>query len=546
MSDLSVPFNIKLLVLTDDKLVGLKPVTVLDAFDGASKNFHESGLFSTSIFGKVGEDQRSYRYSYINIKLEIFHPIVYRALIQLRRYYADIISGMEYATWNELTGDFEKSSSLIGETGFHFFKKHWQKIVFEKRPSDTREQNIKLLQMYKDSALISKIIVMPAGLRDLEIDADGRFSEDEINTLYRKLLALSNSVPKDTLHTNPEILDRINYSMQSTFNQVYDQLEDFTEGKKKLLMGKWASRRIFNGTRNVITAFNNNSKTLGSPGNFGFNDTVIGLYQYYKANMPVCRYMLRTGFLSKVFTGPNSPVTLINKKTLKKEIVEIDARYHDAWMSDEGLEKVITSFGEEIVRHRELEIAGKYVGLIYKGPDNTFKLMQDIDELPVGRLKEHVMPMTFCELLYISIYKKANDYPLFVTRFPVTGFGSIYPSMSYLRPTVSVEERRELDDEWLPGDDKTIAYQFPVKDASFVNSTSPHPSRLSRLNADFDGDTASSNIVYSDEAIAEVKQYINSKKYYVGSDGKINFSADTATVSYVLKNMTGSARPRTY
>ena len=69
MSDLSVPFNIKLLVLTDDKLVGLKPVTVLDAFDGASKNFHESGLFSTSIFGKVGEYQRSYRYSYINIKL---------------------------------------------------------------------------------------------------------------------------------------------------------------------------------------------------------------------------------------------------------------------------------------------------------------------------------------------------------------------------------------------------------------------------------------------------------------------------------------------
>lgn len=484
MSNLNVPFNISLLILTDDKLVGMKPVKSLDAFDGSSKNFHEDGLFSTSIFGRVGEEQRNARFSYIDIKLDIFHPIVYRALLQMRRFYADILSGSEYAIWNELTSNFEKSSPLIGETGFFFFKKYWDRIIHEEKSSDIREQNIKLIEKYKKKAMLNKIVVIPAGLRDLEIDQDGRVSEDEINTLYRKIIALSNSVPKDTLQTNPEILNRINYSIQMAYNQIYDLIEDSIQGKKKLLMGKWASRKIFNGTRNVITAVDITSNSLTSPGNFGFNDTVIGLYQFYKATLPISRYMLRTGFLSKVFTGPNSPVTLINKKTLKTEVVDINHKYHDAWMSDEGLEKVITSFNEEVVRHKALEIEGRYVGLVYKGPDGTYKLMQSIDELPKGRLPEHVFPMTFCELLYLSVYKKANTYPLFVTRFPVTGFGSIYPSMTYLKPTVAVEVRQELDENWTPAGVDTIAYQFPITDSSFVNSTSPHPSRLGRLGAD--------------------------------------------------------------
>jgi hypothetical protein len=42
--------------------------------------------------------------------------------------------------------------------------------------------------------------------------------------------------------------------MQQKFNEIYDTIERMIEGKKKLLMGKWASRNIMNGTSNVITA----------------------------------------------------------------------------------------------------------------------------------------------------------------------------------------------------------------------------------------------------------------------------------------------------
>lgn len=484
----SLPFNISLLNPTPELLKGLKPVTTLDRFDGATKTFHENGFFSVSIFGKTGDERRNRRFSYIDIKVKIFHPVILRALIQLKKFYGDIIASKDYAIWNDEIKDFEKSTPMEGSTGFNFFVSHWKDIEFESRPSVSREQNIILLKKYAEIAMLDKIIVIPAGLRDIELQGDGRVGEDEINEFYRKLLSLANSITDIAVNNNPEVLDRIRFSLQNTFSQLYDYLENMIQGKKKLMMGKWASRKIFNGTRNVITAMNTVSEELDSKGNMGFNDTIVGLYQFLKASLPISRFNIKNGFLSKVFTGPNSPVVLVNKKTLKKETVTLNHQYFDSWMTDEGLEKVITSFGEENIRHKVLEISGYYVGLIYKGPDNTFKLLQSIDELPDGRSKDDVYPLTFCELLYLSVYETSVDYPVFVTRYPITGFGSIYPSKVFLKPTVSVEVRKELDDNWEPKEDRYTAYQFPIRDASFINSMSPSSTKLALLGADFDGD----------------------------------------------------------
>jgi hypothetical protein len=482
MSNEMLPFNITLLNLTPENLHGLKPVRSLDIFDGATRNFNDDGLFSISIFGKVGDERRSRRFSYIDIKVSIFHPVIYRALIDLKRFYGEILSGSSYATWNNITHDFEKSTPLLGQTGFEFFRKHWKNIVFDEKGGDTRIFNI---QKYKEHALINKIVVLPAGMRDIEIDSNNKISKNEINDFYYKLLAYSNTINQVTLETSPEALDKISLSLQQNFIQVYELMEDMLQGKKRLVYGKWASRRIFNGTRNVITSMPVTVKMLHAKGNPGFNDTIIGLYQFIKACLPVAIHNLRNDFLSKIFLGPNAPVVLVNKKTLKKETLSINSAYYDKWMSLEGLEKVITSFSEVSLRHTPLEIDGKYMGLIYKGPDNTYRLMQDIDELPKTRSKSDVYPLTFCELIYLAVYKTAGDYPVFVTRYPITGMRSIYPSMVYLKPTVLVEERRELDENWEPKDDSCVSYCFPVTNASFVESMSPHASRLVGLSADF-------------------------------------------------------------
>lgn len=535
-----VPFNIFLLELTPEKLRGLKPVTKLDIFEGGSSDFSDEGLFSTTIFGRVGDERRNYRFSYIDIKVPVLHPVIFNGLVKMKRLYGDILSGKVYARFDPELKDFVKASAIDGATGYAFFIQHWKEIDFGSTNSINREQMVKLVHKYKDSALTDKIIVMPAGLRDLEIDKHNRISEDEINTLYRRLISLSNTINPATVKNQIEVLDTPRYQMQEVFNTIYETISALIEGKKKLLLGKWASRRVFNGTRNVITAMDTSVPYLGAKGNPDFNSTIVGLYQYLKATLPVTIFQVRR-FLDPIFPDVNQPARLINKKTLKAEEVVLHSRYYNQWATNEGIERVITSFKEESIRDVPLEIDGRYVALLYRGPDNTFKVIHDIDEVIPTRNKADVKPITLAELFYIAVYQKANSYPALVTRYPITGIGSIYPSRTHLRVTLKSERRMQLNDHWEPMGDEAMAYEFPVQGSAFVNSLIPHPSRLARLGADFDGDTSSYQVAYSQEAVAECEDYFNSRRAYVGTDGQFINRTDVHTVELVLRNMTGDA-----
>jgi hypothetical protein len=536
---LDIPFNLTLLDLTPAKLQHMRPVKSLLSFEGTGTNFHPDGLFSTEIFGRVGDELRNQRFSYIDIKVPILHPIVFRALVELKQLYAGIMAGTDYAIFDDSVGDFVRSDAMHGKTGYQFFIGNWKKIKYTDTKSVTREHNIRLVQKYADSAQTSKVVVLPAGLRDMEMGADGRPQENEVNTLYRKLIATSNTVSDVSLSHNPEVVNNTRYNLQRTFNDIYDTFEEMLQGKRKLVQNRWVARRIFNGTRNVITAASEKIPYLGAPGTFQFNDTGVGLYQTLKAILPVAKYMLRNGFLAKVFIAADQPARLVNKKTLKAEGVSLKPRLYDAWTTSEGIEKVITSFAQLDNRDKYVEIDGHYLGLIYKGPDNTFKLLQDIDEVPDGRSIKDVTPITFAELLYCSTYLNLNRYPLYVTRYPVTGIGSIYPSKVFCKTTIKAEVRRELGPNWEPLADSHIAYQFPIRGSSYVNSLIPHSARLQGLGADFDGDTCSGNAVYTEEAVDEVAGFLDSTRAYIGTNGQFMASVNTDTVALVLHNLTG-------
>lgn len=544
MSNLAIPFNIALLPIEESTLNGLKPVKVSDIFDGMSKNFHDEGLYSTIIFGKVGDERRKRNFSYIDIKIQVFHPVIYNSLVALRKVYADIMSGKVYAVWNNELKDFETSNPMDGETGFDFFIKYWDKIEFPKRPSDLRNEYIKLIEKYKSkksAALPSKVVVLPAGMRDFEIQGDGRYSEEEVNGLYKKLIGLASTVPNNISDADIKIYNSTRMTMQRTFNEIYELFESMVKGKKKLMLGKWASRKIFNTTRNVITSMHVTTDEIRAPGALKFNDTIIGLYQFLKATLPISKFKLKNGFLSTVFTGPNNPAVLVDKNNFKRKLVDIKPEVFDYWMTDEGLEKVISNFGEASLRHRPIEVNGHYLGLVYKD-DKYFKFFQDIDDLPKRFKLEYVKPITFIELMYVSVYEGSNKYPLFVTRYPIASPHSIYPSKTYLKTTTTGLKLIPLDDLWEPIADKT-AYQYPQEAGAFVESMSPHSSKLASLGADFDGDTASGSITYSDEAIAEVDKLLNSRKFYIGTNGKMNFSIGIDTINFVLHNMTGDPEP---
>lgn len=480
----SLPFNIDLLTLTDKERQTMLPVTALDIFDKNSQNFSEDGLFSSKIFGRVGEDRRSRTFSYIDIKVPVFHPLIYKTITQLKSLYGEIMAGTQFAVFDHNTKDFVKSTSGEGQTGFAFFVKHFKNIQFDDRDSDKRHFNIALIDKYKDRLLMNKVIVMPAGLRDYEIGDDGKPTKDEINDFYTRILAISNVIDPVMLKISEEMLDSTRFTLQKAVFELYDYIQILLDGKKKLVLGKWASRRIFNGTRNVITSMMNDVDEIGDPTTISYNQTSCGLFQYLKAIQPIAIHHLREAHLVKIFPGANLPAVLVNPKTLKQELVHLDPEHYDEWMTEEGLERVISRFGEEELRHMPLNIGKYHMGLIYKGKDMTFRFLQDISELPEGLDKSLVSPITFAEMLYISVYHDSHTMPCFVTRYPVTGYGSIYPGYIFLKTTVKSEVRTELDDNWEPVERKAL--QFPVRGESFMNSMAVHASHTGRLGADFD------------------------------------------------------------
>lgn len=484
MNKLNIPFNIYILQITDELVKYLKPVTSLDIFNGQTKQLHPEGLFSTEIFGTVGTDSRYEKYSYIDVKIPIIHPTIYKALIQLKGLYKEIMSGKEFAIWDEENKDFVKSNAIEGQTGFHFFLEHWKEIEFQFRPSVTREQNIQLIEKYKEIALSDKIFVIPAGYRDIEIDEYNRESSDEINKLYYKLIAISNTIQKSTVEVAAQAYNSQRNSLQNTFNEIYDYILKIIEGKKNLIMGKWASRKIFNGTRNVITSMDVSSAELNHPKNVDFNDCVAGIYQCAKALLPITKHQLKTGFLSQAFQSVNSPALLCNSKTLQSERVLLTSDEFDEWMTNEGLDEFITSYKEPSIRHNPIMVRNYYLGLTYRGKDNTFKFISGIDQLPSDRDPKDCKPITMTELLYVALYSVIRRYPAFIVRYPIASDLSSHPCRILLKSTNQSEERTPLDDDWRPHSQLPIAYEFPITGIDTYDSLAPNTTKLKKLGAD--------------------------------------------------------------
>ena len=540
MSDLpSADFAI--MDLTKEKLKALKPVKVLDIYDGSTDNFHEDGLFSISIFGRVGDEQRDFRFSYIATGIEVIHPLIFRNILKLKKFYGEIIKGNAYAVFDTKKNDFIPSDAVDGETGYNFFLSYWDRLVFERNDSKQRSARIDFIEKYRNVAKTSNILVLPAGLRDIEVDPDGRDVEGEVNEFYRRIISISN-----TLSTNTKVNDRITDSarlgIQNAFNSIYAFVIGLCRNKGGFILRKWARRKIFNSTRAVLTAQIPTVNKLSDLDYPGWNSTVMGIAQLMKALLPVAVHkLMHFELVMESFPSGDGSAYLVNKKTLKREMVNVPNKVTDKWTTEKGVESLFQVFMDHKVRSSEVVIFGHYLGLIYRGPDKTFKILYDIDEADnyPWMDKKHIHPITWVEMVYLMGYKDWNTHPMYTSRYPISGSGSIYPSYVFVRTTVLSESRHEVDNEGNKiMENRAIVY--PILDnPTYIDSEAVNASRLVGLNADFDGDMVSGIVLYTEDSKIEIAKYMQSAAAYINpGDGLLN-SPYTDPIDRVIYNMTG-------
>lgn len=476
------PFKIQLLIPTIEDLRGLKPVKVMDIMEGFTKNFHPDGMFSAEIFNKVGTEARNKTFAYIDLNVPIFHPLIYKCLIDLKGLYEDIMTGRAYAVFDETLKDFVVSNIAEGETGYHFFVKHFPKLDIPKRNSISRDTYIDFINMHKGNAFIKQLVILPAGLRDYTVDEDGKPSEDEINAMYRSIMAVASTMENLTTSKNPEFVDTSRANLQTKVLDLYRYIIGLLLGKHKMVQGSFLSRKVSNTTRNVITAYVPNITKYGDHNSVGPTTVVLGMYQHMRNLMPLIVHVVRTKYMQDVFSGSSTDMTVVDPKTLKSKRRPIDTREYNRWMTYDGIEKVCDQFSQESMRHYPIMIGEDYLGLVYRGPDDTFKFLQDIDDVPEGRDKKHVTPITMAEFLYMCTYEAADDSMGYSTRYPVTTFGSTFPCLFFMRSTIRSEARTELGYDWNPTG--KVARAFPITGLPFFNSMSIPAAKLARTGAD--------------------------------------------------------------
>ena len=537
----SIPFNIWVLKISPELVRSMRPTTTGEIFETGTNNLNENGLFSVETYGPVGSVSRDQRFSYIDLHTQVFHPLIFKRLGTLKRMYLDICAGKRFAVWDDQIKDFVGSDPLNGETGYAFFVKHFPQIEFARSESSLRNLRIELIESNRDKAFTDKILVMPAGLRDIQVDNHGRTSEDDINGFYRSIIATANSISITETNRNDPVINTPRFAIQTQFQNIFDGVFQLIDGKGGLALAKWASRKVRNGTANVISPMIVTASRLREPGAPGINDLQMGLYQGVKSVLPQTRYQLKTGWLATVFgSGGENEVKLTNPKTLHAEAVSVSPEEVERYTTREGLDNLINRLRRKEYRQRPIRVEGYYLGLLYAGPEG-WRIFADIRELPDRFDKKHVYPLNLLSLIYLSGYRIWHDHSGPATRYPVAGPDStVYASMRLLTTTRS-RILPELGDDWTRLGEDFVATAFPEQepDATFVETMSPHTARLAGLTADFDGDRMTWSATYTQEAKDEFRRLKRRREWYQNADGRLSKTAAVDNINLLLKNITG-------
>lgn len=549
---MSTPFNIT--ILDVDKFIieqRIQPVTSLLIYEPSNPKFHPDGLFSEEIFGNVGSEDRLTTYGYIELNTTILAPILYRTVSKLSNLYTDIMAGNAYATFNQITRDFERVSGdpedIEGaDTGYSFFMHHFFELSFKRTNSEQRETRLALIDAYRKIGLYNRYLVEPAGLRDLSNDDHGRMIQDDINKLYMTLLSYTSAIPPGS---KSPLYDSVRYSIQLKALEIYDYIENIMIHKHGYLQGRWGHRRVAMGTRNVVSVANYSTSRPDDPQTLGPNETMAGTFQTAKSLQPLIVHGLKSIFIDPVF-GDSASLTipLINTKTYELTYQTITDEERVLFTSSVELEKWINRFRNIDIRDCPITIKSSagipyYLCMVYDQGDSIylFRNLSDLRHRMSNKIElDNIHPITWIEALYLVTANAAMGRHSFITRYPVLGDTSCYPTKIHVASTIParvVELKNLLD----PDGPSMIYPEYPILGKPYLDTVVLGSARLGGLDADFDGDTVSFNAIMSDEANQEISEYLASPKSILDINKRLISGGSTEIIDMVLHNFSKAA-----
>lgn len=519
-----------------------KEVTSFAIYEPSETVFHAEGLFSEQIFGQLGTVNRLITFGFINLHTKIFHPNIFLNIVKLGTLYADVMASKSYAKLNEETGELELATAEEegARTGFQFMTEIFPKIEYKLTESEQRKLRIDVISKYDQVALFSKFPVLPAGVRDIKSDT-GMKTQEEINKLYRTVLAYSVQIPENT---TSDIYDNFRYILQQKIVEIYKYIFNILDGKKGWLRGVYGKRYITGGTRNVFSAPNYIVRSPNDPQYLHFDEVGVGTYNAIKANQLISLHILKRNFFEPIFRDVGNTIALVNRDTYKLEYFEVPERELKKFDNDEAIVDWINKFRNVDLRANPITVntvAGPQYALLVHDTGKSITIFQNIDDvqqmMPDKFMKEFVRPLTWIELFYmVAVQAYLPDKHGFVTRYPVIEDGGCFPAKPIIGSTT--QSRVVSVYSGLSGMEKVKFTHYPILGKNYQDTIILHACRLAGLGADFDGDTGSFNVVVGNDTNAEIREYYQSAKSIIDVRKKLFVGPNTDNIEWTFMNMT--------
>ena len=516
--------------------LGVKEVKVSTLYNRSSSEPHPEGLLSYDIFGTPGTEARKQNYGYINLNSKFVHPKVYKDLISLKReIFRDLINGV--GSFTVENGEVKRVVATDGDmnvpkgqkigTGIDFLYSIWDEIDFSTTPDtaqQTKETKDCLRLLKKHEVFVDKWLVMPAFYRDVDLNTNKR---NEYNTFYIRLIELASMLKATSVMFSLFSTSDAHRRIQATLNDIFNQfILNNIGGTKGFIQNNVIGKTTEYSARLVISAGDFNAASP-EEAEVNFTHSGLPLYCVVKIFLPFIAYGLRQ-FFNNYFKG-NAFIFGYDKNGIYKRF-EIDPTFEDI-LSIKSLQKRVELFEESKLHRLEpvtiTTIDKQELPLLYFNGEEIFTG----DQLPSNGLstadfQKGLRPLNWSELLYMVAQDYVSDKIVYITRYPIEDYNSIYPSYMNIIPSKKYSKKMINGVLYPRFPDFSSVADKNLREISngelsflFSDTLKLFPAYMAQLKADFDGDQLSVQSAFTEEAIAEAENFMYSKLNFASAGG---------------------------